>query len=98
MSIVRAALGLALQPIVTADSYVVLLAIVRQGNLCSIMSDSHAVLFDGLDWARAVPLPDTGEPHRIGGIIAGRAPMSSLAQGVLAVARDLKLPAGYHSS
>ncbi len=93
-----AALGLALKPIVTADSYVALLAIVRQGKLCSIMPDSHAMLFDGVDWVRAVPLPDTGEPNRIGVIISDRAPMSPLAQGVLAVARDLQLPAGYRLS
>lgn len=89
------ALGLALRPVVTADSYVALLAIVRQGRLCSIMPDSHAMLLEGLDWARAAPLPDTGEPNRIGVIISDRTPMSALAQSVLAVAHDLRLPDGY---
>lgn len=87
--------GLALRPIVTADSYVALLAIVRHGHLCSIMPDSHAMLLEGLDWAKVVPLPDTGEPNRIGVIVSDRTPMSLLAQSVLAVARDLKLPDAY---
>src|SRR3546814_12288017 len=40
--------GLALRPVVTADSYVALFALVRQGRLCSIVPDSHAMLLDGL--------------------------------------------------
>jgi DNA-binding transcriptional LysR family regulator len=90
-----AALGLALRPIVTADSYVALLAIVRQGHLCTIMPDSHVTLFDGLSWAEATPLPDTGEINRIGIIVSDRTPMSPLAQAVLSVARDLDLPRVY---
>ncbi len=91
-----AALGLALRPIVTADSYIALLAIVRQGHLCSIMPDNHALLLQGLDWARITPLPETGEVNRIGVIVSDRTPMSPLAQSVLGVARDLRLPEGYH--
>ena len=90
-----AALGLGLQPVVTADSYVALLAIVRHGQLCSIMPDSHAMLFDGLEWIRAVPLPDTDDMNRIGVIISDRTPMSPLARGVLTVARELDLPPAY---
>lgn len=44
-----ATLGLALRPIVTADPYRALLAIARQGQLCSNMPTSHAMLLDGLD-------------------------------------------------
>jgi DNA-binding transcriptional LysR family regulator len=87
--------GLALHPIVTADSYVALLAIVRHGHLCSIMPDSHAMLLEGLEWVKAVPLPDSGEANRIGVIVSDRSPMSLLAQSVLAVARELKLPEAY---
>ncbi|ALJ13931.1 LysR family transcriptional regulator [Sphingopyxis macrogoltabida] len=93
-----AALGLALRPIVTADSYIALLAIVRQGHLCSIMPDNHALLLQGLDWARITPLPETGEANRIGVIVSDRTPMGPLAQSVLAVARELRLPQGYHLS
>lgn len=92
-----AALGLALRPIVTADSYIALLAIVRQGRLCTIMPDSHAMLLQGLAWARTAPLPDTGEPNRIGIIVSDRSPMSPLAQTVLAVGRALRLPKAYHA-
>lgn len=90
-----AELGLALRPVVTADSYLALLAIVRHGRLCSIMPDSHAMLLDGLDWALATPLPDAGETNRIGVIVSDRTPMSPLAQSVLAVAHELALPAGF---
>lgn len=90
-----AALGLALQPVVTADSYIALLAIVRQGRLCTIMPDKHAALLDGLSWARVTPLPDRGELNRIGIIVSNRTPMSPLAQTVLTVARQLELPASY---
>jgi DNA-binding transcriptional LysR family regulator len=87
-----ASIGLALRPVVTADSYIALLAIVRHGNLCSIIPDSHAMLMKGLTWASITPLPPIGELNRIGVIISDRAPMSPLAQGVLSVARDLRLP------
>jgi DNA-binding transcriptional LysR family regulator len=90
-----AALGLALQPVVTADSYIALLAIVRQGRLCTIMPDNPAALLDGLSWARVTPLPDRGELNRIGIIVSNRTPMSPLAQTVLTVARQLELPASY---
>lgn len=93
-----ASLGLALRPVVTADSYIALLAIVRQGRLCSIMPDNHALLLQGLDWARITPLPETGEVNRIGVIVSDRTPMSPLAQSVLAVARELRLPQDYRLS
>lgn len=89
-------LGLALQPVVTADSYIALLAIVRQGHLCSIMPDNHALLLQSLDWAQITPLPETDEPNRVGVIISDRTPMSQFAQSVLTVARELRLPDGYH--
>lgn len=81
--------GLALRPVVTADSYVVLFAMVRQGRLCSIVPDSHRMLLDGLDWVQTMPLPDVDEGSRIGVIVSDRAPLGPLAQAVLAVARDM---------
>ncbi len=89
-----AALGVALNPVVTADSYIALLAIVRRGHLCTIMPENHATLLEGLTWARMTALPDAGEPNRIGVIVSDRTPMSALAQSVLAVARELTLPDG----
>ena len=93
-----AALGLALRPVVTADSYVALLAIVKQGQLCTIMPDNHAMLLEGLTWARMTPLPDSGEHNRVGIVVSNRAPMSPLAQTVLAAARQLELPRCYRLS
>lgn len=90
-----ASLGLALRPVVTADSYIALLSIVRQGQLCSIIPDNHALLMQTLDWARFTPLPETDDANRIGVIVSDRSPMSPLAQSVLAVARELRLPDGY---
>lgn len=88
--------GLALRPVVTADSYVALLALVQQGRLCSIIPDSHAMLLDGLEWARTTALPEM-EGSRIGIIVSDRAPMAPLAQAVLAVARELRMPTGFQS-
>lgn len=87
-----AALGLALRPLVTADSYVALLAVVRQGRLCTVMPDSHAMLLSGLDWAATVPLPVSAEPNRIGLIVSDRSPMPPLAHSVMEIARTLELP------
>jgi len=89
--------GLALRPLVTADSYVALLGLVQQGRLCSIIPDSHAALLDGLRWARTAALPDMGEGSRVGVIVSDSAPMGPLAQAVLAVARGLRLPPGFGS-
>ena len=90
--------GLALRPVVTADSYVALLGLVQQGRLCSIIPENHATLLEGLTWARTYPLPDTAEGSRVGVIVSDRAPMGPLAQAVLSVARDLRLPNGYRAA
>lgn len=87
--------GLALKPVATADSYVALLSLVQQGRLCSIIPDSHAMLLKGLDWAVTRSLPDEGQGGRIGVIVSDRAPMGPLAQTVLSVARELRLPPGF---
>ena len=84
--------GLALRPIITADSYLALLGLVQQGRLCSIIPDSHTNLLDGLIWIRLHPLPDPQEGSRVGIIVSDSAPMSPLAQAVLSVARELRLP------
>lgn len=87
--------GLALRPRVTADSYVALLGLVQQGRLCSIIPDSHATLLDGLSWARIHALPADGAGSRIGLIMSDAAPAGPLAQAVMAVARDLRLPSAF---
>lgn len=89
--------GLALRPLVTADSYIALLGLVQHGRLCSIIPDSHATLLEGLTWARTQPLPHMEEGSRVGVIVSNSAPMGPLAQAVLSVARDLRLPSGFRS-
>lgn len=93
-----AARGLALHPVVTADSYVALLGLVQQRRLCSIIPENHAILFEGLAWAKTCPLPATAEGSRVGVIVSDRAPMGPLSQAVLDVARDLCLPKGYQAA
>lgn len=81
--------GMALRPVVTADSYVALLALVQQGRLCSIIPDSHAALLKGLDWISLAPLPRSDEGSRIGVVVSDRAPLGQMAEAVLAVARGI---------
>lgn len=69
-----ATLGLALRPIVTADSYLALLAIVRQGQLCSNMPISHAMLLDGLDIGGLSPWRRSAQSKRGGWPAIGRPP------------------------
>ena len=88
--------GLAIGPLVTADSYIALLALVQHGQLCSIIPDSHANLLDGLAWARTQALPNMDEGSRVGVIVSDAAPMGPLAQAVLSVARELRLPPGFN--
>ena len=88
--------GLAIGPLVTADSYIALLALVQHGQLCSIIPDSHANLLDGLAWARTQALPNMDEGSRVGVIVSDAAPMGPLAQAVLSVARELRLPLGFN--
>lgn len=90
--------GLVLRPRVTADSYIALLGLVQQGRLCSIIPDSHATLLEGLAWARICALPDSDEGSRVGVIVSDSAPMGPLAQAVLSVARELRLPPGFRLS
>lgn len=87
--------GLALRPRVTADSYLALLGLVQQGRLCSIIPDSHATLLNGLSWAATRSLPEMGEGSRVGIIVSDSTPMGPLAQAVLGVARELRLPPGF---
>ena len=90
-----AAHGLALRPMVTADSYVALLALVQQGRLCSVIPDSHADLLSGLDWARMTSLPDVGDSNRVGLIVSDRGPMGPPALAMLDMARSWRAPVGF---
>jgi len=81
--------GLALQPVVTADSYVALLALVQQRRLCSIIPDSHVPLLSGSDWLRLIPLTPPDEGSQIGLVVSDRAPLGQMAEAILAVSRSI---------
>lgn len=82
-----AALGHAVRPAATADSYVALLALVETGAFATLMPDSYAPLLPG--WASLrqpePPLP----PSRIGLVVPDRSPLGPLALAALEVGRSI---------
>jgi DNA-binding transcriptional LysR family regulator len=86
-----AALGKAITPRAVADSYVVLLDMVRSGRFSTIIPHNYGDLLHGLDWARFLPIADEGEARRIGLVVINRSPLSFMVQAGLSAARDLAL-------
>lgn len=79
-----AALGRAISPVATADSYVALLALVQTGAFATIMPDSYAPLLPS--WARMAPLDPPLPASRIGLVVPDRSPLEPLAHAALEVA------------
>ncbi|MDM7928179.1 LysR family transcriptional regulator [Blastomonas fulva] len=86
-----AALGTSIVPRAVADSYVVLLDMVRSGRFSTIIPHSYGELLQGLDWARFLPIADEGDARRIGLVVMNRSPLSAVVQAGLSAARDLVL-------
>jgi len=84
-----AALGTSIVPRAVADSYVVLLDMVRSGRFSTIIPHSYGELLQGLDWARFLPVADEGDARRIGLVVMNRSPLSAVVQAGLSAARDL---------
>lgn len=84
-----AALGTSISPRAVADSYVVLLDMVRSGRFSTIVPHSYGDLLQGLDWARFIPIADEGATRRIGIVVMNRNPLSAMVQAGLAAAREL---------
>jgi len=84
-----AALGTSIVPRAVADSYVVLLDMVRSGRFSTIIPHSYGDLLHGLDWARFLPIADEGDARRIGLVVMNRSPLSAVVQAGLSAARDL---------
>lgn len=84
-----AALGTSITPRAVADSYVVLLDMVRSGRFSTIIPHSYGDLLHGLDWARFLPIADEGDARRIGLVVMNRSPLSAVVQAGLGAARDL---------
>jgi len=83
------ALGKSITPYAVADSYVVLLDMVRSGRFSTIIPHSYGELLHGLDWARFLPIADEGNARRIGLVVMNRNPLSSMVQAGLSAARVL---------
>lgn len=86
-----AALGRSISPRAVADSYVVLLDMVRSGRFSTIIPHSYGGLLQGLDWARMLPIADEGDARRIGLVVMNRSPLSAIAQAGLSAARTLTI-------
>lgn len=81
-----AAQGISTTPRAVADSYVTLLDFVRSGAFCTIVPDTYASLFSGLEWIRFLPLDEPGDMRRIGLVVVNRTPLGPLSRVALAVA------------
>lgn len=88
--------GLALIPKVTADSYVALLAMVRDGDLATIIPSSHAAILSGIDWATILPFDEPGPGSRIGLIVPDKVPTTAIAGALISVGSQMRLPAQFH--
>ncbi len=87
--------GLAPCPVVLADSYVSLLAMVQTGQCATIMPDSYVTLLPDLAFARIRPFTRPIAPSRVGLILSHRDLMGPLPSAILAAARLLRLPHPY---
>ena len=87
-----ASLGLALQPVATADTYVALLSMVTHGGLSSIVTDSHSELVDGDPALRLIDFADPAPANAIGLVVLDREPLSPLAKAAFLTAAALHLP------
>jgi len=88
--------GLAVEPVATADSYVALLAMVMDGGLSAIVTDSHRRLIDAQPDILLLPFSDPPPPNQIGLVILNRDPISPLARVAETAARQLLIDDSYH--
>jgi len=84
-----ASLGLVIEPVATADSYVTLLSMVEAGGLSSILPHSYASLLPGGGALRLIDFIDPAPPNDIGVVVLEREPRSALARAALVAAREL---------
>ena len=88
--------GLAVEPVATADSYVALLAMVMDGRLNAIVTDSHRRLIDAHPHILLLPFSDPPPPNQIGLVILSRDPISPLARVAETAVRQLMIDSSYH--
>ena len=76
----------------TADSYVALLAMVADGGLSAIITDSHSAMVAAHPGLRLLPIADKLPANQVGLVIIDREPLSPLARAAFAIAGKLTLP------
>ena len=84
--------GLSVEPVATADSYVALLAMVADGGLSAIITDSHSAMVAAHPGLRLLPIADKHPATPVGLGIKDREPLSPLARAAFAIAGKLTLP------
>lgn len=84
--------GLTVEPVATADSYVALLAMVADGGLSAIITDSHSAMVTAHPRLRLIPIADTLPANQVGLVIIDREPLSPLARAAFAIASHINLP------
>jgi DNA-binding transcriptional LysR family regulator len=77
-------------PAVTADSYLALLSMVARGELCSIVTDSHADFIAPSTGVRLIPIHDLPDVNNVGLLVAAAEPMTPVARAALLTALDLR--------
>lgn len=93
---VLAAEGLQADPVATADSYVALFAMVADGGLNAIVTDSHRAIIDGHPEIILIPFDDPPPSNQIGLVIPGRDPASPLSRAAELAAQRLMIDNSYH--
>lgn len=81
--------GLAVTPRATADSYVALLAMVRGGELATVMPERYLALIEGAPWASVRPVAMPSPVSRIAVIVGDRTPLDPAAAAALNCARAI---------
>jgi DNA-binding transcriptional LysR family regulator len=89
------AIGMAVHPLATADSYVALFAMVEAGGFCTIVPEGYAALIPGDSWAHIMPFKEPFAASRVGLVILDRSPTSQLAQAAIGAAHGLTLPPSF---
>jgi DNA-binding transcriptional LysR family regulator len=82
-------LGIAINPVVTADSYIALLSMVAQGGLASIVTDSHAAFLDPACGVRLIPIIDVEQPNSVGLLVPDGPLLSPVAQAAVQAVQTL---------
>jgi DNA-binding transcriptional LysR family regulator len=79
--------GLALEPVITADSYPMLLSLVADGGFSTIVTDSFAPFMPGAGEVRMIPFADPPPPNELGLIIPDRPRLAPLAEAIFSIAQ-----------